>query len=653
MGLLARAVTRSFLLLDSEWSVEHAGRLVRSVGPSHVIVARRQAGDYYLARRATVSAMFAAAAPAATVWSALDLAQTQPTPTRDGYTADDPSVLEAVVLEEGRLIGFLDRRPLTSGDLDADATLTGALGGELFYSFDTDFLRGFDTTPGAAGAADGAPSPPALVHDFPDQVALGSTTSLVLWLSADPRAGTRLNAALPVGTNVDVVVLPCQGFKVVGDREDTLSVPDQGGESEPVRIKLQATQAGQALVRVHAYVGTHHVGTLLVESMVVPAVVPSPATSTAHRVRLPLLQHLDDAPDLLLSIIERSTADTVSLTITLRSRQPVVEGQPLSRQFGPKVIAKRPQPYIQQFFKAVQHLDLREENDRRLLETKCAALTSAVIPPELLEDLWQLRGRVQSVEIESEEPWIPWELCRLAGRNGDGIEDGGFFGDAFPITRWLPQVEGKLRLSLRKMALVAPVDSGLLHAPDEASFIRSLQDTGRQVQEVKADLLSILKAMTHDGYDAWHFVGHGRANDNPDWSELALEANDVIRPENLSGTVENVGRTNPLVFLNACTSGLGGLTLSGSGGWAERFLRAGRDFLPDAGAAAFVGTYWMVDDGLALQFVKAFYRALLVDGHPIGQAAFRARQALRDSGDPTRLAYTVFANPLARVEAHA
>jgi len=122
---------------------------------------------------------------------------------------------------------------------------------------------------------------------------------------------------------------------------------------------------------------------------------------------------------------------------------------------------------------------------------------------------------------------------------------------------------------------------------------------------------------------------------------MLLENREELTPEDLSGEVGNLGLARPLVFLNACQIGRGALSLTDIGGWAAQFLRAG--------AAAFIGAYWSVYDQAAHDFAQAFYGRLLA-GLPIGQAAQEARTAIKPLGDPTWLAYTVFAHPLATVQ---
>jgi hypothetical protein len=263
-----------------------------------------------------------------------------------------------------------------------------------------------------------------------------------------------------------------------------------------------------------------------------------------------------------------------------------------------------------------------------------------------------LRESIHSVQIQSQEPWIPWELCKLQGWEQGRIIEGPFFCEAFAITRWLPELADKHALPLRRVALVVPVDSGLVHAEDEERYMRSLGNGDRFDERIPATFLDILTTLASGNYDGWHFTCHGRARGtNPDWAELEMEAGEVVRPDNLSGDVANLGRSNPLVFLNAGQSGQGAMSLSGIGGWAQRFLRAAvREEYPRHGAAAFIGTYWKISDQAALNFARAFYTALLQGKQSIGEAVRTARMAIRPLGGPDWLAYTIFAHPLAKVK---
>jgi CHAT domain-containing protein len=161
------------------------------------------------------------------------------------------------------------------------------------------------------------------------------------------------------------------------------------------------------------------------------------------------------------------------------------------------------------------------------------------------------------------------------------------------------------------------------------------------VTPIPATFAQLQDAFAAGVYDGWHFTGHGAARDeNPDRSRILLAGGDEFTPESLSGAARNVGVTHPVVFINACQVGRGGMGLTGIGGWATRFVQAG--------AGAFVGAYWSVIDESAFLFAKELYTRLL-EGTPIGEAVRAARVAVRTPGDPTWLAYTVFADPVATI----
>lgn len=93
-----------------------------------------------------------------------------------------------------------------------------------------------------------------------------------------------------------------------------------------------------------------------------------------------------------------------------------------------------------------------------------------------------------------------------------------------------------------------------------------------------------------------HFACHGNL-DTTDPTNSALTLSDgPLRAADFARNVRY--RQHPLIFLNACESGGLGFALSGLGGWAERFVQAG--------AGAFVGALWEVNDALAAEFAGAF-----------------------------------------------
>lgn len=101
----------------------------------------------------------------------------------------------------------------------------------------------------------------------------------------------------------------------------------------------------------------------------------------------------------------------------------------------------------------------------------------------------------------------------------------------------------------------------------------------------------------------------------------------------------NLGSKRPLVFLNACQTGLNAETITGVSGWATQFIRAG--------CGAFVGAYWNLDDKSANLFQATFYEGFL-SGLTFGEAIRHARRRVRMEGNATWMAYTAYGNPAMR-----
>lgn len=623
--MLSNVADRSFVLVRADWSIDKALRIVDRIKPSHVIIGLAKPDErYYLFNLHALRTWATAPNAQTSVKVALNLERRTPTPILQGDDDELSAPGQAVVFDQGRLIGFVDDEvppPLV--------------------------LRWRER----GGQEGSAPVARTLVTDFPGEVAINTTTSLLVFLSADLLAG-QLPVAVPLGTTIDIVVTPRRGFELVGTRDGSIVVTDVE-ETQPLQFKLKATEIGLGAIRLYVFNAGQSLGSVTIETQVVASDAVDGAPPP--RRETPLQTVPGFTPDLSLIIMEHPVDGVPSLTFTLKTREPY-DSPRIKQQYGPIPIRINPHAHFRNFFGQIQNAPLDTERDRRNAErqltNKGAALYRELVPEDLRAVLWSLRGRISSVQIQSDEPWIPWELCKLFGREGKRIVDGPFFCEAFSITRWLPVLANKYTFSLRNVALVVPQGSGLQYAEQECDYLLSLSTGDRRMTRIRASFEDVLDALKSGTYDGWHFTGHGSdPGTNPDQAELELDDGDVIRPENLSGEVENLGLQRPLVFLNACESGQRNLSLTGVSGWAERFLRAAAsEEFRTYGAGAFIGTYWKIDDQAALNFARAFYTALLQGEQTIGDAVRTARQAIRVPGDANWLAYTVFAHPLAKVE---
>ena len=154
----------------------------------------------------------------------------------------------------------------------------------------------------------------------------------------------------------------------------------------------------------------------------------------------------------------------------------------------------------------------------------------------------------------------------------------------------------------------------------------------------------MLDLLERGGYSWLHAATHGKSDAGlPDaGTAIQLQGPDSLKPEDLVGPeIEGyIRRARPAFFFNVCHGGQQGWALTRLGGWANRLI--------SAGAGLFIAPLWSVTDANALTFAETFYGELL-DGATVAEAVRLGRQAARAAGDPTWLAYSVYAHPNARV----
>ena len=608
----------SFVLVEAPWPPDQSHRLISDLEPTHIIVHHGEPpqDSYYLLQvDESVLGLLEAGAP--DLDRALGLGHRDAVPlvaaTEEAERAPD----RCVVHEEGLIIGF----------------------------FDADFPPAPAATRHVRrGAGEPVSAEPGLVNrdlraELPKEVEVGVSVSLLVSIGGAGAGTGSLPIALPAGTTVDVVVQPRRGFEVEGRADATLQVGEE--ETLPVQFKVRGTELGPGELRVLAFHQGQALGAVTLRPLVVSAAARADGTGAHSGLLAPVSVRV---PDVTLLIDERNVGGKPGFLLRLTA--PYLEKPHNLTPFGPVVLESDAAGYFDEFFRNIEGLPLDDGTQRAIAEQqlrdKGAKLFERVFPPELRKIMWGLRDRSLSMLVQSEEPWIPWELCRLFGEVDGDIQDGPFLCEAFTVTRWQPGVSFRSPLRLTNMALVVPGDSGLALASVERDAILALADGGRQVSPIPANFLELQDALASGEYDGWHFTGHGAyRTPDPNKAVIVLEKKQKFTPDNLAGTVRRLGRSRPLVFFNACQTGRAGMSLTGMGGWAREFLTSG--------AGAFIGTYWSVFDRPACDFAKALY-ARLLGGEPIGKAVQGARAAIRNSGDPTWLAYTVFADPMATLE---
>lgn len=321
---------------------------------------------------------------------------------------------------------------------------------------------------------------------------------------------------------------------------------------------------------------------------------------------------------------------------------------PMVEEYGPVQLKVGPDRYAASLKKTLAEV-ASLAREKKIIEAKQRLSLIGLrlfgeLPPNLQSRLWFLQSCAKTFQIISNEPDIPWEMMKLQVQEQGKRLQGPYLCEQFAVTRWLHKMVGSTLLPVKEVALIVPQASGLPEVEAERADLLSLAGPERKVHVIEALYLKVVDALSSGAYDAWHFCGHAQAKGRKlDEMSLPLNRGELpLRPEVIQAC-ESIGNHKALVFLNACETGGSGFTLTHLGGWAPEFL--------EAGAGAFLGTLWFVEDRAAREFAKEFYRRFL-GGEPIAEALRQTRLHIRDlfPGDPSWLAYTAFAHPFAKCE---
>jgi CHAT domain/Ternary complex associated domain 7 len=642
---LRHMAQKRYVMLRADLSVHEGLARINRLKPNYVIVHRTDYRDlYYLFSTFEIQQLLLRKSDIQMpLYKALDLHERDRTPTfNPSITIPiDKLPSKAIVVEDANVVGVIDRGPRNlaipmRGGSDQQRGGGGQFGGgppprQLGG-------RGADIGGKATGTEELTSF--YLSANFPAEVRLGDSVSLLISISTKSAEGKAIPFAVPENTKIDIVVEPQEGFVVDERAEGSLIATKQ--DTLPLQFKLRAIQLGIGKIRVIAFQDGQALGSITINTSVTAA--GAEATAPQRQIyEADVARPTAAFPDLQLLITEGQTNGRPSLTFRLTATDYSLNLN--LKAYGPVTLQTDPHDYFSKFFAEIESLPIGTPEERVEAESRVARkgsnLFKEVVPQDLQVLLWDLRDKIKSVYIQSEEPWIPWEICRLQGNENGRIREGKFLCEAFSVTRWIPGKGTWPKLTAKKMGLVVPSDSGLPYAKDEKNYLLSNKPSGCIMDDVPAQLDDVLETLAKGEHDIWHFTGHGGFRDrNPDYSGISLEQGKHLTPEDLSGEVENLGVAHPLVFLNACQVGRTSMSLTDIGGLAKKFV--------DARAAAFIGAYWSIYDEAAFEFSREVYRRLFA-GTPIGRAVQEARLAIKPLGNPTWLAYTVFADPFATI----
>lgn len=489
---------------------------------------------------------------------------------------------------------------------------------------------------------------PIQIERFPDvsirnSVPLGHYCTLRVALTQKPALKELLKKIIklmvPAGADsVTVgVLVTAQDFEIREDDYRRLSVPADK-DSEPLLFLLKPLSLGEKKIKVEFFQDSRYVGGITVTTTVVAPdnVYGSKPVNTRGVIAL---NEASSPPDLTILITESgSPEDKVRYGFKLHSPSNDLFFYNIHEELS---FSGSPSKWIENLYRELGRLGLeaRPEDMKETLSTIGADLYEKLFPDELKE-IWenQIRNKVRSIMIISDEPWIPWEIIKPFHENetGDIVEDG-FLCEDYSLTRWLAGPTPPSRIKIKRGALIAPATSNLPDVVHEAKF---LKDMGL-IAEIEPTLTMVRQLLSLGGYELIHFACHASFDpETHEQSSIYLQGNDKLLVRDIAGKRRNFRKDRPFVFINACSTARADFSLVGIGGWAARFI--------DANASGFLGSSWEVNDELASRFSESFYQALK-DDKPIGQAMREARLKIQNDSDPTWLAYTLYADPSAKV----
>jgi hypothetical protein len=647
------ALDTSFLLLEADWPVRHARHLLEGMAPRWIVVHGVYNSEhlYYTFGRSQAE-LGLSASDELSIREAFSLHQIDAAPTSASEVAGGDQTI--VVVSRGLVRGVVTSRAAhitPAPEIDSAKLLPDRPSSEIVD----------DHTEAISEIATGKPMPDlapywlpeearargtrflapevaqapstfgrAIEATAPSEVTLNDTVSLVVKLVTPASHRGTIPVRAADDESLDVVVQTSGGLRVQGKADGALKVAARG--TPMLLFKIEGTSIGQGEVSVMAFQRGEGVGSIDLAIRTVKAVSDTRATA---QLQAPSAEQ----PDLMLLVAEPMAGN---YTMYLTATDPRLQLNFTPFSFS---LEQDPQMFFDAFYSDIEQILTSGATPLQKIQrlgTKGTYLFDRLLSPQARAVLWDVRSRIGSVHIQSQEPWVPWELLKLSGDDGTGtVVEAGFLCEDYEVTRWVPGIGYRPDLTMSNVGVVIPPDSGLPAAVPEREQMLALASPQRKVTAIQPEEVTVRKALADGRFDVIHFTGHGVAGQSSaDRAEIRLQGGSRLRPEDLSGVVGNLGKRSPIVFLNACEIGRAGMGLGRPGGWPRGFLAAG--------AGAFIGPFWKVADPSAATFAAEFYREL-IKGKSVGAAARAARLTIKVASDPTWLAYSVYAHCNARL----
>ena len=473
-------------------------------------------------------------------------------------------------------------------------------------------------------------------------------------------ANTQLEkATIDAVKRITVNLVPRVNLAVVGEKSASVD-PPRAGEPRTLTFKITGVQAGPGQLLVIAGQGPVDLVKMVLDVVVVDKRGRTPVAGPRRASVGAPIPPMPDAIACDQMIIDQRTIVAAGKVVETRfDVRYVSESLDFEDSFETPPIAGDRLAYVTALYGQIEKDWGASASDaerfNKALRAYGGQLFDELIPEPIQKLLWDNRDTIKQIQLNSIDPFIPWEVVHLKQPNGRLPSEERFLAN-MGLVRWIdgakypPRQVNVATGRARVLAPSYPPGSGwqLSEPVNEYKFV----DETFGATLVDADVEAVMDLLEKPGqFDLLHFAGHGTANltdiANAGLVVTVRQAGSRWVPVPLNailveqyGDLRKDSGNRPLVFLNACQVGRSGYQLTRTGGFAQGFLKAG--------AGIFVSTLWSVVDEPARRFTEVFY-GQLVSGHSVADAATVARQKCRADGDPTWLAYVVYGRPDGRV----
>ncbi|HET6253318.1 MAG TPA: CHAT domain-containing protein [Puia sp.] len=443
-------------------------------------------------------------------------------------------------------------------------------------------------------------------------------------------------ALLPQGIQGDITInVHGNGVEFPDGSMKTLHIPALG-PSAPLLFRLRATQPGEHRLEITAWNGSAHVAgvTLTIGIDTAPASAGMVQQSTPVILR-------DPAPgEYALEIVYDKTKEAYRFRLA---------GEGLDKDGVTATCDPLTDDRKTQYKNLRESLNAQARNESRYTAVQQSIwlrgfgkiLAECLVPPVIQANLRRIREKIRQLTIMNDGDDLPWELLYIKASADVGPDADGFFiAELAGACRWRYGAPPPAKIIAIPSILVHP-DGSPEYTAGEIANLQQLFPNARVIGKMD-DLLTLI---AEGKFGMLHFAAHNReASAYSGGSYVPFGASRFDQTLFTGAVPDNAyGASQPLIFMNACTSAGAASLFTEMFSWADRYIRSG--------AGSFIGSLWEIADQSAPVFALAFYTKLKT-GSTLGEAMQAGREAVRtlDPGDPTRLAYTLYGNPQAKVE---